>query len=379
MKQRKLTILLLIISTTFIFNCQKEIPCENCITQDCNSNRPIISVQITQIGSLSVPRWFVGVASAGNLIMYAGGQSSGIAFPPEDESIVDIYNTTTNTWSIASLSEARYGISTITVGSKIFFAGGITNFSSSSVVDIYDINTNTWSVSSLSSPRGDMACAKVGNKVLFAGGRTRSGSKSNRVDIYDLNTELWSIATLSESRTSMSAVTVNNKVYFAGGNNGVLASNRIDIFDNETNSWSTDNLQLGRSSFSAITINNKIYWAGGFKGYNNNYNPLDTTCSVEIFDVITGTSSTNNLHIPSAWHFTSRQCAVKNNKILFPNLLGNEYFDMYDLNTNTWSIGKLPRGSYSGENITNVNNKLIYLSYNDNDWPISENVYLMNF
>lgn len=334
-------------------------------TNSCNQTRPIVNAQLTQIGSLSQARYFIAVASAGDKIFYAGGRT-GQYGSWINLYTIDIFNTVTNTWSINSLSEARFDIGAIAAGNKIFFAGGRKDVNGNqtavtSTVDIYDLSTNTWSVSNLSVPRSNLATATVGNKVFFAGGEPANGF-SDKIDIYDLSTESWSSAYLSEPRTGISAVTLQNKVYFAGGSsyssNTTGVSDHIDIYDNATSSWSVAKLLEGRMDLSATTVGNKIFWAGG-----ETWPGLGVfTCGVEIFDVSTGTSTTNYLHNEIWWQYNSgQQAVVNNNKIAFcitpwssPN------FDIYDVNTNTWSIGVLPFVT-TNSTIIKVNNS-IYLA-----------------
>ncbi len=40
----------------------------------------------------------------------------------------------------------------------------------SAVLDIYNYSNNTWTTASLSNARGDLAATSVGNLALFAGG-----------------------------------------------------------------------------------------------------------------------------------------------------------------------------------------------------------------
>ncbi len=345
----------------------------------CNSNRPIVNAQLTQIGSLSQSRYLIAIASAGDKVFYAGGMT-GQYGSWINHSTIDIFNTVTNTWAIASLSEARFSIGAIAAGNKIFFAGGKkyangNQTAFSSTVDIYDLNTNTWSVSNLSVPRSGVATATVGNKVLFAGGEPANGF-SDAIDIYDLSTESWSTAYLSEPRIGISAVTLQNKVYFAGGSSYTTGvSDHIDIYNNSTNSWSVAALQEGRMDLSATTVGNKIFWAGG-----ETWPGLGVfTCGVEIFDVSTGTSTTNYLHNEIWWEYNSgQQAVVNNNKIAFCITPWNSpNFDIYDVNTNTWSIGVLPFVT-TGSTIIKANNT-IYLAGGSVNGVLTNKVWKLEY
>ena len=68
--------------------------------------------------------------------------------------VVDIYNTSTNTWSTAALSQARDYLAATSAGNNVFFGGGYNiNINQSNVVDIYDTSSSTWSTTSLSVGR----------------------------------------------------------------------------------------------------------------------------------------------------------------------------------------------------------------------------------
>jgi hypothetical protein len=206
------------------------------------SNRPIVQARLVPFSTLSKARMGIAVATAGTKILFAGGYGSADCPDCWGSSRVDIYDTVTHQWSTAELSRGRFGIAAVTVGNKIFFAGGENGDGAFdelyATVDIYDAASNTWSVASLSEPRSYIAAAAVGNKVLFAGG---GGSdlqfhpSLSTVDIYDLHTNTWSTAALSVARSMIAGVTVGEKVYFAGGVNSAQGrSNRIDIYDNAT-------------------------------------------------------------------------------------------------------------------------------------------------
>jgi N-acetylneuraminic acid mutarotase len=347
-----------------------------------NSNRPQLSAQLIPVGMLSQARSGMAVASAGNKILFAGG--GGLAR-------VDIYDITTQSWSTAELCVGRYAIATVAAGNKIFFGGGEYGDGTWPVdsVDIYDVSANTWTVTHLSTAGNSIAAAAVGNKVLFAGGDGGfSGvGRETRVDIYDLNTNSWSTASLSQwKRGEHSAVTINNKIYFAGGetwnlNNNYYwyASNKVDIYDNATNTWTTSSMQEGRLNFASVAEGDKIYWAGGGTGSGTSFY---TSCSVEIMDVATGHSSLTYLSRPVSWFIDGGQNAVvKDNKIIFLRLHETDdrnKFDVYDMVTNTWSIGVLPQPIPSEASVISVNNT-IYVAGGYINGTASNQVWKLEF
>ena len=343
------------------------------ITSCLPISRPIINVQLVPFGNLSEARWGMAVASAGNMILFAGG----VSFSDNNTSKVDIYNLTTNTWSEADLCVPRFGIAAVASGNKIFFGGGEIGDGTWPVdsVDIYDVSTGIWTVEHLSTPGCFMAAATVGNKIFFAGGDGgfASYSRDSIVDIYDMDSQNWSTKSLSERRQNTVATTANEKIYFTGGTwSGV---GLMDIYDNSTNAWSISSFVEPKNRHAGIAIANKIYWAGGYSTYG-------PSCLVEIKDLNSETSSIQYLFKPGSFADGATNAVIKNNKILFfryehLNVL-NDRFDIYDISTNSWSIGLLPVSINGGASIISVNNT-IYIAGGYINGVLSNQVWKLEF
>jgi hypothetical protein len=354
------------------------------VVHGCGSPRPSINAQLIPVGTLSEARLFMSAVANGNKIFFAGGSMSQIWTAPYASTRVDIYHVVAKSWTTAELSKPRWQMATVAAGSKVFFAGGGyyddgDNAIDSKNVDIYDISTNQWSVASLSAAKHDMAAATVGHKVFFAGGMMDDmlDSISKTIDIYDLATNTWSTAELSEPKTGLTAVTTNNKVYFAGGIKGWnslpnssfewVASNKIDVYDNATNTWSTSSMNESRYYAAGINVNDKIYWAGGPKTNPGSMASSYRLCSVEIENINDQTSSVTYLSRPRDLYVNAGQNAVlKDDNIVF--FTGARYFgygnsnqfDIYNVTTKTWQVGVLPV-SIEGASVISVNN-IIYVA-----------------
>lgn len=352
--------------------------------------RPRIQVKLVDAGTLSQPMRGMAVTAAGNKILFAGGSTyrrSAFALT----SRVDIYDLTTQRVSTAELSEARYLVAAAASGNKVFFAGGEVGDGTWPVntVDIYDVASDTWSKAALSVAGHGIAAAAVGNKVLFAGGDGGlSGPRREyTVDIYDLTAHTWSAATLSEAkRGGLSAVAANNKIYVAGGEGwpsypvpgSFFASKRIDVYDPATNSWSTDVMLEGKQYLAAVAAGSKIFWAGGITG--SAATSYQTSCVVEIKDVVTGQSSVQQLSAPAKWYLNSGQYGlVKDSKVIFYRVeaAGHGNFDIYDLATNSWSVGVLPV-SIDDASIIAVNGT-IYLAGGWVNGAVSDKIWKVEF
>ncbi len=174
---------------------------------------------------------------------------------------IDIYDLSTNSWSVANLSEPRAGITTAVVGKKILFAGGVSG--SSIRVDIYDALSNNWSTAQVSAPIYDQSGRKrahvAGNKVLF----TRLWSKM--VDIYDAGNNSWSTAQMSQpnGKTDYLVAITENKIVFFTVFDLEDVSKNIDIYDASANTWCHAALNRSLIRSGIIAIGNRIYIAGG--------------------------------------------------------------------------------------------------------------------
>lgn len=150
----------------------------------------------------------------------------------------------------ARLFEARYALAATSVGKLALFGGGLT-----ATVDIFDSSSNSWSTAKLSQPRSYLTATSVSNLALFASGIGENGY-SNMVDIFDLSSNTWRTARLSQARFLLGSASVGQKAFFFGGiNNGTSGSfsNVVDIFDDNTKSWSTTTMSNRRVVYNAAT------------------------------------------------------------------------------------------------------------------------------
>lgn len=370
---------------------------------DCNGlTRPQIAAKLVFIGGLTQTRANMAVAAAGNRIVFAGGTVGG-SIP---SSRVDILNVGTNSWSIAELSYPTHSAVTAVLNNKIFFAGTHSNGDLSSTVDIFDVVANTWTTTTIPNIAGKgsvigwVAAAAAGNKVLFVSGNKHAAQPDYTsytfVEIFDIVTNSWRTDTL-HARThssptnytltdaAISATTIGNKIYLAGNASDWYAfdfgnmSATIDIYDVSTGTWTGSTLSEKRGGMGAIAAGNKNYWAGGV---NTHAVPMWTRL-VEIRDMASGTSSFNCLFQENAF------CTAveKNNQLVFftslygsgnavPNNARNK-FDIYDRNTNTWTVGVIPVNIY-GASIASLNNT-IYVAGGYVNGLLSNMVYKLEF
>ncbi len=328
----KFTISFLIAGLLFV-SCKKESVQPTVIDQP--TLPPANIGDMMQTGRLSVPRYYVAAATAGNKIVFAGGHEGGIKL----SSRVDIYDTSTQTWSIAELSEARTGIGAVTVGNKILFAGGAKNFNYddgwynlSTRIDIYDVSANSWSTAELPEPMNFLwwegAATAAGNKVFFCG-----GDKRGQVYIYDVVTNTWSTGGLSIWRSDIVAASSGNKILIAGGgfNSAGAPSKTVDIYDTASNTLLTASLSEARRLLRAATLNNKVFFAGGMVYGQGNSEQSDR---IDIYDNLTQSWSATLLSKARVL-----QSAVSSGQRIF--FFGGRRVDIYDATTDKWSADNI--------------------------------------
>ena len=276
---------------------------------------------------------------------------------------VDIYDIVTNTWSTAELSLARGSMGVVAYGNKMFFGGGRNNVSLTSRVDILDISTNLWSTHDLSVARTP-AAATAADKVIFAGGVDYFSLGEWGIagsDIYNATTDTWSTSPNGGGLQIGAANASGNKIYLAGGYQAVGLYNTIDIYDAASNSWSASTLSEYKAAMAGIAVNNKIYWAGG-----DVVNTPGGGQKIEIRDVNTQATSFACLFQPNFGDRYGENAAfdavLQNNRIVFftGGGLEKDKFDIYDISSNTWSIGVLPQ-DVEQASIISVNN-VIYVA-----------------
>lgn len=346
--------------------------------------RPLISAQLIPIGTLSQARSGSVAAAAGNKILFTGADSYTSTTVT---SKVDIYDIGTGGMTTVQLSQARVSMGVAVLGNKIYLAGGlipiqlypggswVLNGTASTVIDIYDASANNWTTDQLSTARAPMG-ASVNNKVVFAAGNEYYWP-SSAADIYDAGNNSWSTAMISNGRRVRAVTTIGNKIFFAGGDGDIdrLVSN-IDIYDAASNTWTVEYLPPPFDQGWAptgIAVGNKNYWAGG--QYYSPATYIQPTDQVLIRDESTNNSTWACLFQPNS-HFDA---VVKNNKIVFFTGWGlvKNKFDIYDIATNTWSIGVLSQ-DIVGASIISVNNT-IYVAGGEVNGVLSNQVWKLEF
>lgn len=266
--------------------------------------------------ALSEPRMYVSLGRAGDYVVFAGGVDSQL----DASSTIDVYHVPTKTWHQINLSVPRVYMGIAGVGNKIFLAGGYGESGLSDRVDI--VNTDTWTVSTstLVRPRALIEAVAVGNKVVLAGGGEFDFVDYTEVDIYDNETESWSSANLAQNDFGglVASVVVGDKVYFQGG---ISNEDLMDVYDASTGLWSAVHQPTQHYLGGFTAASGKLYFAGGVNDFGG---------IVEVYDCATGVWDTlGNLSIPRYWV----SAAAADNKLLFAGGYGDGYSTVVDIYT----------------------------------------------
>ena len=120
----------------------------------------------------------------------------------------------------------------------------------------------------------------------------------------------------------------------------------------------------------SIGANNKIYWGGGIVANPDPNIVYNATSLVEIRDLATNTTSFDCLSEAKS-HITAVR---KNDKIIF---FGGSRFDIYDLTTNSWSIGVLPQNLHWASIISH--NNILYVCGGEVNGVLSNQVWKLEF
>jgi N-acetylneuraminic acid mutarotase len=153
---------------------------------------------------------------------------------------------------------------------KVLVVGGS---SAAGSAELYDPSTGTWSFTgSLNVPRFGHTTTLLGNgKVLVAGGWANGcclqSDLTNTAELYDPATGEWSFTgNLNVLRTGHTATLLSNgKVLFAGNGLGGASATKTELYDPATGKWSlTGNLSETRVGHTATLLQEgKVLVAGG--------------------------------------------------------------------------------------------------------------------
>ncbi len=239
---------------------------------------------------------------------------------------ISIYNLKTEKKIIKQIPNPRRLMKGFVYGTKIYFIGGLFEYKYSADIDIYDSSTNSWSSLKMSEGKSEPLITVLDNKLYIIGGRlsnqTSPNTFTNVVEVIDLSNQKMSTQTLPIkcAASNMALVTLNNSIaavgshqfltsptglaydavlkswksttlettsdfydikgaglkekgYFAGARSTHF--NKVYIYDENLKTWTTKILDEPRLASSIIAYNNTLIIAGGDKGNGTLSNAVD--------------------------------------------------------------------------------------------------------
>ena len=337
----------------FFIGCKKEIKQSDKVTQENGTSSPLgimcipNTIHFLKTESLSQARGSFedidgpqGIGLANKILVIGGTKNDN-----NTSEHVDIYNTSTDSWTVKLLFSRREQYALAAAGTKIGIAGGESPSNTTDTVNIYDVSSDVWTVDHLSSPRQGIAGVGYGDSLYFAGGELSFGGSAsmivNTIDVYNTLTSTWSLLTMPHVRMYAAAAATNNKIVFAGGdgvkNQNVNVTATADIYDVPTGTWSTGHLSKARERLSATALGNLIIFASG----DDEGTPFKT---IDIYNTTTGTwSVAQPPNAPSG----RVQSAAQGTKMFFGRQgksSGPAIVIVYDICSNTWTNLSLSDG-----------------------------------
>jgi hypothetical protein len=173
------------------------------------------------------------MAVVGENILFAGGYVDNQQTPTN---IIDIYNPTTNRWTVHTMNKAREGMTAAVVGSILLLAGGWeksnwndNQLALSSLVEIIDFEKNVSWTAHLSSIR-QVSAVSAGGKVLFY----TKASQITTIDIFDLATNTSQVV---QRGFYWTASAVGDDIYF-------FRNSEVEIYHPSNNTWTNESLGI---------------------------------------------------------------------------------------------------------------------------------------
>lgn len=219
----------------------------------------------------------------------------GFTFDGKITDIVEMYNSTDNTWAqnINSLPLPLHHASSGIYGGKIYVIGGYTgNWIHSNSLFIYDPATNNWTLGNPMPTQRGSPNANFVNGILYVIGGDSYEHSHVVVEGYDPITNEWmTLSSMSTARHHAASAVVDGNIYVVGGRlTGSLIN--VDVnekYDPALDQWTTDlePMPSKRSGNAATSVNGSIYVLGreqnqGTFDNNERYDPATDTWSEEL-------------------------------------------------------------------------------------------------
>lgn len=228
--------------------------------------------------SMPTPRQSFAIAAYENKIYCIGGYDS-------DGNVVgvnEVYDPAKDIWETkAAMLTTRIALDANTVNGRIYLAGGYLpgeyttyNFESSPLNEAYDPATNSWITCAPMPIASNLyASVVVDDKIYFMGGVTNYSSRWNQ--IYNPKTNNWSQGAPLPAGAAFAAAAVTTgvdapkRVYvFGKAEGGIEAPYAPRVYDPRNDSWTFGSkLPSDQYYFGVASLNDAFYMIGGKTSY----------------------------------------------------------------------------------------------------------------
>ena len=258
--------------------------------------------------------------------------ASGLAGPPATAAA------SAGTWTTDTPSGfARREVTYVTVGSKLYLAGG-----QSPIQQAFDPVAHTWStVAPLPESLDHIGAVALNGKIYYVGGlKGYPGPSFGNVYVYDpVTNAVTASAPLPAGRDRGAAgiAVYQGRIYLAGGFHAGASVAFFDVYDPVTNKWSSlPPLPERRDHVSAAVVGNRMYVIGGRtfgKGTQSNNDAYDFTTG----KWVTGLAPLPTLRAGAATAVFGTEIAVIGGEGKVAKV-GSTFHqaEAYDTTTNTW-------------------------------------------
>ena len=196
------------------------------------------------------------------LILYCGFMMRGTS---------SVGNGDSPTWTIgAKMPTPRTELLADTVGEKIYVMGGVDYSKNSQLgkLEIYDTTKNQWAANAkpMPVPIDHGAAVAYNDKIYVAGGYLRGKVPSDKLFIYDTTKDEWTEGKpLLSPRGALGAQFVNGILYVVGGTNASMVPVRtVEAYDPKTNTWTSKApMPTERHHLELAEVDGKLYALGG--------------------------------------------------------------------------------------------------------------------
>lgn len=190
-----------------------------------------------------------------NLAFFAGGRNNDKTFDT-----IDIYNANINKWSTSKLSIPRTLLTAASLSHHhlTFFMGGIFEefvSNATNVIDLYNSSSNSWSIMFLPVALYDMSTiALESSGLIYVGGGFTVQNEiyqfSQEVYIYDVNLNNWTNTSFMHymdfRKPAVASLEKNNLVFFSTLN-AITNESPVNIFNNCPGGYTSSSLNKNRT------------------------------------------------------------------------------------------------------------------------------------